>query len=133
VNYGVRQFLKQPWLAQLALAVMLLHALVPAGFMPVASDGSFTLQLCSAFAPLSSQLQGDDAPSAPAKPDSQSDHSEQGACPYGGLVHAVLPTAIAHWLPLATVLTIVEVFDDRGFSAAPTPLSRLPRGPPASI
>lgn len=133
MNSGVRKFLKQPWLAQFALAVLLLHALVPAGFMPVASDGSLTLQLCSAFAPLSAQPQGDAAPQAPAKPDSRSDHHEQGACPYGALAHAVLPVVAVQFLPPAATQARVEIFHDSGIAAVPTPLSRLPRGPPASI
>ena len=133
MNQHFRRFLKQPWLAQIALAVMLLHALVPMGFMPaVSGDGSLTLELCSAFSPLKQVPQGDAAQPAPGKPDNRTDHAEQGACPYGALAHAALPVATAQWLPPVAVFTTAEFFDDRGFVAATTPRSRLPRGPPAS-
>jgi hypothetical protein len=133
VNQRFRRILRQPWLAQFALAVMLLHALVPMGFMPaLSSDGALTLELCSAFSPLKQAPQGEASQPAPGKPDNRSDHAEQGACPYGALAHAVLPVATAQWLAPVAVSTTAEFFDARGFVAAPRPHSRLPRGPPAS-
>lgn len=117
--------------AWLIAAALLMKVLVPAGYMPVVSAGSITIELCSGFGPEKMMM------AMPGMDDhhGQQDHSGKGDMPCGFSGHAPpsLSTADPILLALAIVFVIATVFRIATTSAARAPAFLRPqlRGPPS--
>jgi hypothetical protein len=117
------------WLVAAALAMKLL---VPAGYMPMLSSGSITLELCSGYEPPKMAM------AMPGMPGKQGHEDKQGKmdmpCPFAGLTMPGLVGADAILL-IAAISFIMAL----GFPATPLPpLRRIThlrpplRGPPTA-
>lgn len=133
MSHTVRRFLRQPWLRELLLVALLFKALIPIGYMPnVGSDGLPTLKLCSAFAiSVGADIpagHGDDS-------DDATNSAAHSLCPHALQVQPALAQPVAH-VTLPAALSLQSWRGDFGTPTlyrSPTPHSRLPRGPPASV
>ncbi|MBX3592909.1 hypothetical protein [Sphingomonas sp.] len=124
-----RLVLAHPRLAAALLALTLAMKLaVPAGFMPVAGNGTLVLAVCSQMGPQRIVIE---VPGLPAQPD-DAGRKEQ-PCAFAGFAHALASGADPFLLAgaIAFILTL-------GFMAAPLPPRRRARhawpplrGPPA--
>lgn len=111
--------------AYLALVAMIVHALIPAGWMPGQSAGT-PLVICTA--------QGDITLHSPAKPQQPLDHSDRDhqLCPFAAAVHlAVAAGAIVLPAPTERILTSLPTQKRAPVATASSPYSS--RAPPSPV
>lgn len=137
MSSDLRRFLRRPWLVQLLLASLLLQALIPVGFMPgVASDGTPTLKLCSAYNPMVAPRGAANAADHLGNAGSHGDHADfadHGVCPFAAAATVAIPAgqvlqvAVAFEATRVVLPVVVVAFSN------PAPRFRLPRGPPVQV
>jgi hypothetical protein len=134
MNSAVRRFLRQIWLRELLVVALLLKALIPAGYMPdVGADGVPTLKLCASVVTLAGGSAGPPTDTGEDSADLR-DHSLHGVCPQGVLnLPAVAPSLLLAHSPTLVPAAVVRDAAAGARYSSPTPHSRLPRGPPATV
>lgn len=115
--------------AWLVASALLMKVLVPAGFMPVVSAGSITIELCSGYGPQKITIAMPGMNHQQHKPDHQ---GKEMPCAFSGLSAPSLAAADPLLLAVAIAFIIATVFRVATPSAARTPAFLRPplRGPP---
>lgn len=122
-------FTHRGWAAWLFAAALLMKLLVPAGFMPAASAGTITIELCTGAGAQTITIPGEHQ-------DEQGGHGKTGSpCIFAGLGAPLLAAADPVLLALALAFVVATAFR---LAVAPvtTALAYLrppPRGPPTAI
>lgn len=121
------------WALALLFCALLVRAMVPAGWMPVASGNGYSIEFCTGKGAVSMWVDG------AGKVHKQKPASREGAdqpCAFSGLAHAVaLPEVTTPPVPLIAIvamlgaLPIAAVAVGRGLAAPPPP----PTGPPITL
>ena len=122
---------RRPWATWLIAAALLMKVIVPAGYMPVISDGAIAIQLCSGFGPEMMAM------AMPGMGDhhGEIDHSGKGDMPCGFAGHA--PAAIAGADPILLIAAIAFIIATLFRMPLFRPVRRIGylrpylRGPPA--
>lgn len=132
---------QRPWLAALLLcAALLLRVAVPAGFMPMQTDGGMRLMLCGGTAPLPPAVQAHGMHAgmhhaAPAHDHGDRDAEAPKGCAFADLAVPLLGGADPVLLAGAIAFLLAAAFFFRPFRRVQDPARLRPplRAPPALI
>lgn len=118
---------------QLALAAMVLRALLPDGWMPIASGAAgFPITICAANGPVQ-MVVGRDGHARKQNP-THNDAHHQDVCPFAAAPHfATGATGVVHALPWAVAQFAAPVFTAAIIDGTDRHTPQSPRAPPTFV
>jgi hypothetical protein len=113
-----------------ALVAMMVHALVPTGWMPDIAGSGAPIRLCTMDGPARMVMGGQPDKQKPA----QGDQHRNDICPFGAAPHFAAPTSVASLAAPTLAVAATRLFVPAARTALRAEFSpQSPRAPPAIV